>query len=183
MRKKTGRVALCGLLAALALALSLLEGLLPPVPGMPPGAKLGLSNIVTMYAAGSLGLPTALFLTLIKSGFALVGRGGMAGLMSLSGGLVSTVCVWFLLAKTGAGLAAVGVSGALAHNGGQLFVAWWVTKAAVLFYLPFMVVFGVLTGILTGVVLKLTLPPLEKASSFFLERKSQAPPPGPCERR
>ena len=48
-------VAFTGILAAVALVLSLLESLLPPIPGMPPGAKLGLSNIVSMYAVGNLG--------------------------------------------------------------------------------------------------------------------------------
>ena len=42
MKQKAGRVAFTGLLAALAIALSFLEGLLPPLPMMPPGAKLGL---------------------------------------------------------------------------------------------------------------------------------------------
>ena len=99
MKKKAGRVALGGMLAALALAFSFLEGLLPPLPGMPPGARLGLSNIVTMYAAGSLGLPWGLGLALVKGGFALLTRGLAAGTMSLCGGLASTGCMWLLLKK------------------------------------------------------------------------------------
>ena len=75
MRKKAGFAALSGLLAALALTLSLLEGMLPPLPGMPPGAKLGLSNVVMMYAAGTLGLPFAMALAVIKGGFALLTTG------------------------------------------------------------------------------------------------------------
>lgn len=55
MKKASGRVAFTGLLAALALSFSFLEGLIPPIPVLPPGAKLGLSNIVVLYAAGSLG--------------------------------------------------------------------------------------------------------------------------------
>ena len=46
MKKKTERIALIGLLGALALVLGILENLLPPLPGMPPGAKAGLSNLV-----------------------------------------------------------------------------------------------------------------------------------------
>ena len=46
------RVAVTGLLAALALTLSLLEGMLPPVPVLPPGAKLGLSNLAVMFEKG-----------------------------------------------------------------------------------------------------------------------------------
>lgn len=164
MAKKSGTIALGGLLGALALAFSFLEGLLPPVPGMPPGAKLGLSNIVTMYAAGSLGLPWALFLAVLKGGFALMTRGVAAGLMSLSGGLASTLCMWIILKRPKASLTAAGVCGALAHNLGQLCMAYFITSAAVVGYLPFLVIFGILTGILTGTVLKLTLPALERVS-------------------
>ena len=71
----TSSVALLGLLAALALALSFLEGLLPALPV--PGAKLGLSNIVTMYALTALSLPAALGITAVKAVFALL-RGGSA---------------------------------------------------------------------------------------------------------
>ena len=92
MRKKAGFAALSGLLAALALTLSLLEGMLPPLPGMPPGAKLGLSNVVMMYAAGTLGLPFAMALAVIKGGFALLTRGVTAGAMRFSGGKLGTPC-------------------------------------------------------------------------------------------
>ena len=139
MKRVSATVALTGLLAALALALSFLEGLLPPLPFLPPGAKLGLSNIVTMYAAGTLGLPCAIFLALLKGGFALLTRGAVAGCMS----------------------------GALAHNAAQLCVAYAITATPVVVYLPFLLVFGVLSGLLTGLVLKLTLPPLSKLRKYL----------------
>ena len=52
----TQRVAFTGMLGALALALSAMETLIPPLPMLPPGAKPGLSNLATMYAAYSAGL-------------------------------------------------------------------------------------------------------------------------------
>ena len=162
MKKASGRVAFTGLLAALALSFSFLEGLIPPIPVLPPGAKLGLSNIVVLYAAGSLGLPAALFLACLKGGFALLTRGVTAGLLSISGGVLSALVMWLLLQKTRASLSLVGVCGALSHNAAQLCAAWLLTSAAVVFYLPFLVLFGVLTGLLTGLVLKLTLPPLQR---------------------
>ena len=87
MKKKAEHIALIGLLGALALVLGILENLLPPLPGMPPGAKAGLSNLVTMFAAGAIGLPAALFIAAIKGLFAFLTRGVSAGLMSLCGGL------------------------------------------------------------------------------------------------
>ena len=167
MKPSPGRVAFTGLLAALAIALSFLEGLLPPLPLLPPGAKLGLSNLATMCAAQCLGLPSALFLAVFKGLFALFIRGGMAGLMSLSGGVISTVVMWLLLKKANASLGVVGVCGALAHNAAQLCAAYFLTSTSVLFYVPFLLVFGVLTGLLTGLVLKLTLKPLERLQKYL----------------
>ena len=169
MKKASGRVAFTGLLAALALSFSFLEGLIPPIPVLPPGAKLGLSNIVVLYAAGSLGLPAALFLACLKGGFALLTRGVTAGLLSISGGVLSALVMWLLLQKTRASLSLVGVFGALSHNAAQLCAAWLLTSAAVVFYLPFLVLFGVLTGLLTGLVLKLTLPPLQRIERYLLQ--------------
>lgn len=165
--KAAGQVAMAGLLGALALALSLVENILPPLPGMPPNARLGLSNLAAMYAAGALGLPWALWIAGIKAGFGFLTRGITPGLMSLSGGLASTFVMWLLLKKTGLGLALVGVCGALAHNLAQVMAAWALTSGAVLFYVPFLAAYGLVTGILTGTVLKLTLPALERVGRYW----------------
>ena len=53
--KKTHEIALSGLLFALAMALSFLEGTLV-IPGLAPGMKLGLANIVVMYALFFMGV-------------------------------------------------------------------------------------------------------------------------------
>ena len=97
----TRKIALTGIMCALALALSYLETLIPVYPGFPPGAKPGISNIVTMFMAGSSGTPYAFFITIIKGLFAGVTRGFTAMLMSLSGGILSTAaaCLLFRFAK------------------------------------------------------------------------------------
>lgn len=156
------KIAITGLLGALAIALSFLEGLLPPLPMLPPGARLGLSNVVTMFAAGSLGLPTALLLALLKGGFALLTRGVTAGLLSLCGGLCSTAVVWALFKYTRLSLILLGVCGALTHNFAQLAMARLLLSTPVIFYIPALLIFAVLTGLLTGLVLKIMLPALGK---------------------
>ena len=51
MKITTRRLALCAVLTALALGLSTLEGMFPVSLLIPlPGIKLGLANIVTVYA-------------------------------------------------------------------------------------------------------------------------------------
>lgn len=163
-KAKAEKIALTGILGAAALVLSFAESLLPPLPMTPPGFKLGLSNIVTMYAAGSIGLPCAVFLAIIKGGFAFFSRGLAAGAMSLSGAIFSTVCVWLLL-KTDISFMLLGVCGALAHNFAQLCCARIITGTGVIFYVPFVLLFGIITGVLTGTVLRFAMPALERLRS------------------
>ena len=93
---KVKRLALMGLLFALAMALSFLESLLPALPMLPPGIRLGLSNIVTMYALFVLGPVSGYTIAVLKSLFVLLTRGAVAAAMSASGGIAS-VTVMLLL--------------------------------------------------------------------------------------
>ena len=160
MKKKAEHIALIGLLGALALVLGILENLLPPLPGMPPGAKAGLSNLVTMFAAGAIGLPAALFIAAIKGLFAFLTRGVSAGLMSLCGGLLSTLIMGILWKKITPVF--IGVCGAFGHNLAQLLVALWLTGFGALGYIPALALYSVVCGICTGLLLQVLLPLLEK---------------------
>lgn len=166
------RVALAGILGAQALALSWLESLLPAFPFLPPGAKPGLSNIVTMFAVSTLSISDAFFIVLIKSAFAGVTRGFTAFLMSLCGGLMSLAAMTliFRVFKTNRlGLIGTGVCCALAHNLGQLIAAAVITDTVTIAgYAPALLVFGVCTGIVTGCVFKAVSPILIKQSKYFV---------------
>ena len=83
--EKTRRIALSGLLFALAMALSFIEGTLT-IPGLLPGMKLGLANIVVMYALFFMGPRQALVLDVLKALFVFLVSGFTAGLLSLCGG-------------------------------------------------------------------------------------------------
>lgn len=171
MRKNTAyKTALSGILCALALALGFLESLLPPVPWLPPGAKPGFSNIITMFAAGNLGLPHALLIAAAKGCFAFVTRGFTAGIMSLSGGILSAAAMYLLLrfANKQLGLIGVSVISALFHNLGQLAAAAFITgTASIAYYAPALAVFGVATGAVTGIVLRAVMPALDKIKKYF----------------
>ncbi|MEG2672808.1 MAG: Gx transporter family protein, partial [Ruthenibacterium sp.] len=85
----TRRTALLGMLFALAMVLSFLEGSLVPLLGLPPGVKLGLANVVVMYALFFLGKADAGMLVVLKSAFSFFTRGASAGALSLAGGVLS----------------------------------------------------------------------------------------------
>ena len=69
---KARQTALLGMLFALSMALSFLESMLTPFFGLMPAMKLGLSNIVVMYAVLFLNRRSALYLVLLKALFALL---------------------------------------------------------------------------------------------------------------
>ncbi len=154
-----------GLLLAMASALSFLEGLIPPLPAMPPGVKLGLSNIVTMYTLFFMGPLPALTVTVLKSGFVLLTRGLTAAALSVTGGLFSLLVMLLLLAvgKRRISYFIVSVFGAVFHNLGQLAAASLFTGTTLIFaYVPVLIVSGVVMGVVTGTVLKIVLPALER---------------------
>jgi len=176
-RQKAGKsaaktAALLGILGAQALVLSYLESLIPAMPGLPPGAKPGFSNIVNMFAAAQLGLPQAMAIVLIKAAFAFITRGWAAALMSFSGGMLSTLVMYALWRAKSRPFGIVGISvlAAIAHNAGQLAVAVALTgTVSIAAYAPLLAVFAVATGIVTGSVMRIVMPALEKQSRYFMK--------------
>ncbi len=165
--KPSYKVAFLGLLGASAIVLSFLEGLLPPLPFLPPGAKAGFSNIVTMFTASYLGLVPSLTLCLLKSLFVLSTRGITAFCMSLAGGLLSTLIMW-LCFRLRQSLLITGILGAMTHNTAQLLVAMAITGTPHLFhYYPFLLVFAIFAGGVTGLLLHYLYPPLCRVGNKF----------------
>lgn len=178
MKSKIRLIATMGVFFSLALILSFLEGLLPPLPMLPPGVKLGLSNIVTMYCLLYLGTGPAYLLAILKAGFAVLTRGTVAGLLSLCGGLAA-VTVMTLLAipkKHMASVFLLSVLGAVSHNLGQLAASSALVGGTAAFaYFPVLLLSGVLMGTITGIVLKTVLPAANRINFTMWEEKRQNP--------
>ena len=98
--EKTRHIALSGLLFALAMALSFIEGTLT-IPGLMPGMKLGLANIVVMYALFFMGPKQALVLDVLKALFVFLVSGFTAGFLSLCGGLLAHLVHPVRMRRTG----------------------------------------------------------------------------------
>ena len=160
--QKTRHIALSGLLFALAMALSFIEGTLV-IPGLLPGMKLGLANIVVMYALFFMGARQALVLDVLKALFVFLVSGFTAGFLSLCGGLLSLAVMWVLyyLLPVRPTWFILSVCGALAHNVGQLLGAGVIISSSLsLYYAPVMLVLGLVMGALTSVTLRALLPAL-----------------------
>ena len=167
-RRPASRVALLGILCAVAVGLSFLENLLPVLPI--PGAKLGLSNIVVMTTLSAMNLPAALAVVFVKAGFALL-RGGTAFLMSLAGGMCSTLLMALLFRGVPRCFSylGIGVAGAVGHNTGQLLMSLLLVDVSLLYYTPWLLLMALAAGILTGTTLNLLMPALEQLP--FISKK------------
>ena len=159
------RLTFDALLSALALIIFILESKIPnlaPVPGM----KLGLANIVTVYAMFALGPVDALAILLVRIILGSVFAGSVTSFFfSLAGGLVCYAAEFFLRKiLTRKQIFVAGIIGAVAHNIGQLIVAVIAFQSvSILVYLPFLMVSAVITGTLTGFAAQFLLPLAEKA--------------------
>lgn len=151
---KAREAALTGMLFALAVALSFLESMVTPLLGLMPAMKLGLANIVVMYALLYLRTRSAVLLVLLKALLALLTRGATAGFLSLCGGGLSLLVLWGMLRLPFSVSGYVfTVCGALAHNLGQLLAACCILSSAMaLSYAPVLLVAGGAVGALSCVL-------------------------------
>ncbi len=173
------RAAVFGLLGALAVVIAAFESaLLPALPFLPPGAKPGLSNIVTTFAVSAFSLCGGVYVTLCKAAFAWLSRGSTAALMSLAGGLLSTLPLWLLLRLPRRRLSYIGVSlvAAVCHNAGQLIAAAALSGApALLRYGKYLLLLAALTGLVTGVILNIVMPRLDAVFDLYFRGKDTHP--------
>lgn len=148
--KKITQIAL---MVALAMVFSYLESLIP-ISLAVPGIKLGLSNVVTLFALYQCGEPVAFgiaFVRIILCGFTFGSLSTM--LYSMGGGMLSFL-VMVLLKKTKLfSLYGVSIAGGVAHNFGQILVAFLVLQTKFLFYyLPALILAGAVAGVGIGIL-------------------------------
>lgn len=163
MQNRTGRIALYGMCVALAFILSYIESLFP-LNAVAPGMKLGLTNVVVVFALYYIHARAAFTINIVRIILvALTFGNGISILYSLAGGMLSFL-VMFLLKKTGwFHLLSVSVAGSVFHNVGQILVAMCLLQTRqVGWYLGVLCVSGVVAGVAIGVLTGLVLAKLPK---------------------
>lgn len=157
------RLAYMAVLTAVALTIFVIEAQLPPIVPL-PGIKLGLANIVTVYAVFALGPGPAGMILLARVLLGSLYAGGLTILYSLAGG----ICCWLVMVAlrrlvTEKQLWVCSMFGAMAHNLGQMGAALLITRTpAVAAYLPVLLLSGLVTGVFTGLCAQLLLARLKK---------------------
>ena len=149
------KLARCAVLTALALALSMAERFLPLTVLIPlPGLRLGLANLVTVFALCRMSGREAVLILIARCVLGSIGGGMLTSLaFSLTGGLLALGIMALMLRCRRLSLIGVCMAGAAAHNVGQILAAVWVLGSpAPVVYLPALLAASVLTGGVTGAV-------------------------------
>ncbi len=155
------------MLTAISLIVFLIEAQIP-LPFAIPGVKLGIANVITIFALYLFGWKEAgaILLVRIFLGNIVVGN-VMALLYSLTGGIlcwaVMSLLRPFVQRKH---IWMLSILGALAHNVGQLTVAVWVSGTISLaWYAPVLLLAGIVTGFFTGQCAQAVLNHMDKLTA------------------
>ena len=149
---KTKKMVLLALLTAIALTIFMIEAQIPAVIPI-PGVKLGLSNIVTVFAVFTLGPWDGVAVLACRIFLGAVFAGNFSTILySAAGGFLSILVTMGLrkVLKENQ-IWAAGCLGAIAHSVGQMIAAIAITRTpGLLVYLPVLVIISIFTGLFTG---------------------------------
>ncbi len=147
------RIALCGILIALAMLLSYLESLIP-ISIAVPGVKLGLANLVTIVALFRLGLRDTVVISVGRIVLSSVLFGNFAVLLYSLAGACCSILVMMLLKKCKVfSVTGVSVAGAVAHNLGQILVAVIsMENIRIFYYMAVLTITGTAAGVAIGMM-------------------------------
>lgn len=149
---KVKKMTFLALLSAIALTIFMVEAQIPALVPI-PGVKLGLANIVTVFAVFALGAKEGVIVLFIRIFLGAVFAGNFSTILYSAAGGACAIGVTILLRKilTKKQLWVAGCLGAIAHSIGQMTMAILLTGTPSLaVYLPVMIAVSIVTGAFTG---------------------------------
>ena len=165
MSKKAKKVAFLGVLTSVALVLSYLESILPPIWAAVPGIKIGLPNVVIVFLLYRYSVKEAAIVSLIRVFIVALLFGNVMTLAySVAGALLSIVLM--AICKKIKVFSVVGTSivGGIAHNLGQIIVAIFLFDTVQIgYYMIVLAITGTIAGVFIGLAGGLLLKRLDKS--------------------
>ena len=156
MRKnalRTKKITFLALFASLALLLSYVEMLLPPIFTAVPGVKMGLPNIIIILILYRFGIKEAVVVSCVRLTIVTMLFGNITMFWySLAGAILSLAVMGILKKLDFMSTVGVSVAGAIMHNLGQVLVAILLMHTTEIGY--YMIVLSI-TGTIAGVFIGL----------------------------
>ena len=140
------------MLTAIALTIFMIEAQIPALVPI-PGIKLGLANIVTVFAVFAMGPGEAAAILFVRIFLGAVFAGNFSTILYSGAGGACAILVTIGLGRilTHEQLWVAGALSAIGHSIGQMAMAVAITRTPELaVYLPVMVFCSVITGLFTG---------------------------------
>lgn len=166
MNRKAKKVALLGVLTSVALVLSYLESILPPIWAAVPGIKVGLPNVVIIFLLYRYGVKEAAIVSFIRIFIVSLLFGNVMSMAySFAGAILSIVLM--AICKKIKVFSTVGTSivGGVAHNAGQILVAIFLFDTVQIgYYMIILAITGTIAGVFIGIAGALLLKRLNKKS-------------------
>lgn len=149
------KLLILSMLLAISIVSSLLDSLVPiPIPGV----KLGVGNVVILLMIYKFKFKETSLILILRILIVSFIRGNFLSItfyMSLSGGIISFLVMFFCSKIKILDVITVSVFGSIFHCVGQILVCILsLSTYQIVYYLPLMIVLSVFTGIFTGFLSK-----------------------------
>ena len=152
----TKKIAKISMLLSISVVLALMESFIPIFSSI-PGIKLGLANIVIVYAIYELSFKDAVYISILRVILIGILRTGLFSInffFSLVGAVLSLIAM-YACKRTKMSIVGVSIVGAIFHSIGQIIVAiLFLSNVNVIYYLPVLIISSVITGLLIGLCSK-----------------------------
>ena len=160
MNDRVKRITFIGVITAVAIILSYVEMLLPPIYAAVPGVKVGLPNIVIILVLYRYGVKSAATVSFIRLVITSMLFGVSTFFYSLAGAALSLAVMALLKRSNAFSTVGVSIAGGVMHNLGQIIVAILMLGTLEIGYYMFVLaISGTLAGIFIGL-----------ASAFLIAR-------------
>jgi len=153
----TNKIARISMLLAISVVLGLIESYIP-IFNVIPGVKLGLANIVIVYAIYKYSFKDALYISILRVFLVGLLRSGLFSItffFSLSGALLSLIFMYLFKKYTKLSVIGVSIIGAISHSIGQIIIAViFLSNINIIYYFPILLLSSIITGIIVGMLSK-----------------------------
>lgn len=150
----TKKIAKLSMLLSISVVLGLIESFIPIMNGTVPGIKLGLANIVIVFAIYELSFKDAIYISVLRVlliGILRTGLFSISFFFSLAGALLSIVFMYLAKEYTKMSIVGVSVVGSISHSIAQIIVACiFLSNINIVYYLPILLISSIVTGVIVG---------------------------------
>lgn len=153
MKSNTRKTVMLALFTTVALVLSYVEAILPPLWSAVPGIKIGLPNIIIIVILYRFSFKSAAAVSLVRLLVIMLLFGNfMTFIYSLAGAVLSLVIMTILKKIDFFSAVGVSIAGGVFHNLGQILVAMFLLETAEIGYYMIILTFtGTVAGVLVGI--------------------------------